>query len=125
MSDVIQYKCPECGEYGASKSWDEETIKHYDEDELKWVLSISTNKEHCEFYCPYCKSLINGKDIKTDEEVDVIRILKVIVNKLPEDCSSCTLHEGEYCKIKGNVTGSEWVDLYSDFRDSQCPLEVE
>jgi len=129
MNDVIQYKCPECNKYENAKSWDEETIKHYDEDELKWVLSIALdNKNSCEFYCPNCKSLVNGKNIWIDvdeEKVNILKISKIIVNILPKDCMSCTLHEGDYCKIKGSVTGEEWIDLYSYFRDSRCPLEVE
>ena len=65
MNNVKQYKCPECGEYGDAKLWDEETIKHYDEDEN--ITSIEDDKNGCYFYCPNCKSDINGKDIKTDE----------------------------------------------------------
>jgi len=59
------------------------------------------------------------------EEIVNMKIMKIIVNELPKNCSLCTLHEDEYCKIKGNTTGSEWIDLCSDFRDGDCPLEVE
>jgi len=129
LSYAKQYRCPECNEYGNAKLWDEETIKHYDEGEQKYVLSIETDDENsCEFYCFNCKSLVNGKNIWVDveeEKINVIKISKVIVDKLPIDCSPCTLHEGEYCKIKGSVTGSEWIGLYSDSRDGDCPLEED
>ena len=126
MEHIKQYKCPECNEYGDSKLWDEETLKHYDEYEHEYIQSIaSDNKNSCEFYCFNCKSLVNGKDIKINDNSDTkMKIIKIVVNKLPKDCSECTLHEGEYCKIKGNVTGSEWIDVYSDSRDDDCPLEV-
>ena len=53
-----------------------------------------------------------------------MKIIKVIVSELPENCGVCTLHDDECCKIKGAVTGSEWVDRYSEGRDRDCPLEV-
>jgi len=129
MNNVKQYKCPECNKYGDAKSWDEETIKHYNEDEN--ITSIEDSKNECYFYCPNCGLDINGEDIKINEimEIDDCKldikttIIKIIVNKLPKDCISCTLHEGDYCKIKGSVTGEEWIDLYSDSRDGDCPLE--
>ena len=58
------YKCPKCNEYGDTKSWDEETIKHYEEEEHDWVLSINHNdKNNCEYYCPNCKLRTDGKYI--------------------------------------------------------------
>lgn len=76
------------------------------------------------FYCNECNWEEVFKEIREETKEDIdMKINRVIVNKLPSDCSSCTLHEAEYCKIKSAVTGSEWVDLYSDSRDSNCPLE--
>jgi len=46
------------------------------------VLSITTSKNDCEFYCPNCKSLIDGKDIKTDEEL--IKPSNIIKEKIEE-----------------------------------------
>jgi len=74
MGYVKQYKCPECGEYGDAKLWDEETIKHYDEDEIEYIQSIeSDSRNNCEYYCFNCKSLVNGKNIipkNINKEVD-------------------------------------------------------
>ena len=130
ISYIKQYKCPECNKYQDAKLWDEETLKHYDEDED--ITSIEDDKNGCYFYCTNCKSDIDGKDIKINNikeindnyESDIkTTIVKIIINQLPNDCNACTLHEGEYCKIKGAVTDSEWVDLYSNSRDIKCPLE--
>jgi len=132
MGNNIQYKCLECNEYGDAKSWDEETLKHYDESEHKYVLSIENNKDNCYFHCLNCKLDIKGENIRINNvheindnyESDIkTTIVKIIINQLPNDCNACTLHEGEYCKIKGAVTDSEWVDLYSNSRDIKCPLE--
>lgn len=77
------------------------------------------------FCCNECQWEELFKEVRYPIKESVeMKILKIRVNELPEDCISCTLHEGEYCKIKGNVIGSEWIDLYSNSRDNKCPLEV-
>ena len=87
MGYVKQYKCPECGEYGDAKLWDEETTKHYDEVEIEYVQSIeSDSRNNCEYYCFNCKSLVNGKNIiphikgKLEEQSDDELIEYFVVN---------------------------------------------
>ena len=80
MSYVKQYRCPECNKYGDAKSWDEETLKHYDESEN--ITSIEDNKNECYFCCPNCKLDIDGKDIKTNEEL--IKPPNIIKEKIEE-----------------------------------------
>jgi len=80
MNNVKQYRCPECNKYQDAKSWDEETIKHYDEDEN--ITSIEDDKNGCYFYCPNCKLDIDGKNIETDEEL--IKPLNIIKEKIEE-----------------------------------------
>lgn len=77
------------------------------------------------FHCVECQweEVFNEVRYPLEKEIKM-KINKIIVNELPKNCNSCTLHEDEYCKIKGNVTSSEWIDLHSDSRDSRCPLEV-
>lgn len=77
------------------------------------------------FYCKECNWEEVFKEIRDEPEEDLeTKIIKIVVNNLPRNCMSCTLHEGDYCKLLGNVTGSEYVNLDSDFRDNDCPLET-
>ncbi len=54
-----------------------------------------------------------------------MKITKIIVDKLPESCGKCEfVYDRCYCKPKGLFSGQEWVDITSDNRDKDCPLEL-
>ena len=97
-----------------------EDIEIYDSNVYVDYKKIGFN---ISFYCNECNWEEVFKEIREDPEGKLeTKIIKVIVNKLPNDCGSCTLHEDEYCKLLGSVTGQEWIDLYSEVRDIDCPL---
>jgi PTH2 family peptidyl-tRNA hydrolase len=98
VKQLINYKCPECEEYGNTQLWDYETLSHYDKSEYDYVLSIGNDDiTHCEFYCPNCKSLINGKNIKTDERFEEELVEYFVVN------SELNMSVGKTCAQVGHT----------------------
>jgi hypothetical protein len=50
-----------------------------------------------------------------------MKVLKIIVDELPDSCGDCDLLWGEYC----SVITSQWVNRCSCERDKDCPLQKE
>jgi hypothetical protein len=55
-----------------------------------------------------------------------MRLVKVMVDELPKNCSECPLmHDRYYCNLKGLAIGASFVDRSPDaHRDINCPLST-
>ena len=56
-----------------------------------------------------------------------MRLLKIIVDKLPDNCFNCLYAYDHYCEVKGSAieSGQRFVDRWENIRDKDCPLEIE
>jgi hypothetical protein len=55
-----------------------------------------------------------------------MKLLKIIVDKLPIGCDYCNFRNGKYCPVKGTSSedGQEWIGMPNG-RHEDCPLETE
>jgi hypothetical protein len=55
-----------------------------------------------------------------------MKLIKIIVNELPESCADCTFSHETWCKLKGLYIGNDWINTWDyDNRDKDCPLDAE
>jgi len=55
-----------------------------------------------------------------------MKIREIVVDELPKNCGECYfLSDRYYCKIKGAVSGQQFVNRVEDIRDKDCPLRGE
>jgi hypothetical protein len=54
-----------------------------------------------------------------------MKLIQIVVDKLPESCGECYFQYDNYCLTKGLSSGQQWVDRCADCRDKNCPLQEQ
>lgn len=128
VKQLINYKCPKCEEYSNAFSWDYETLSNYDKWEHEYIKSIEyEDRDKCEYYCPNCKSLINGKNIKTDEILKVENVNKCMLNNLENTYKENGLTIDSNYGLKWDIkdVNDDFICICEDISDNCIGITME